>query len=435
MKTDRKLFEIILLLIIASFVIFYKFNEVPKKLSQDEVAFARLAISLDKHPYISYSREATGHSTLYFYFILASFKIFGENNFALRFPAALFGLFAVLLLYLVLSRIDFSKFVKLKNKFLNQKLIFFAPIVISLFPFIISFLFLSTRWFFNFARFSFEVTFLITLELLSIFFFFWFKENKKTLSLLFSSLFAGLAFHSYYPGRIFFILPLIFLFLEKSKNRLKYILLYLLILFFVTLPLTTYLVFNPDIRVGQQLYILNPDVSIVQKIMITGLNTIKLFFMFNFWGDLNGRHNYPGKPIFNPVQIAFLTTGFIYLILNLKKNFYNQFFLSYFILSLIPALLTYSLENPNLLRTMTALLPVVYFTGLGIFFLINSRINSKIIFIINLLIILLLFFASFLYDVRSYFRYQPKVFDSAFEVNGRLKRILDLNLWEKTGLF
>ena len=155
--------------------------------------------------------------------------------------------------------------------------------------------------------------------------------------------------------------------------------------------------------------------------------------MFNLDGDLNGRHNYPGKAIFNPVVGAFFLLGFLVTVLHLK-NFYNHFFFMYFIISLIPALFTYPIENPNYLRTYTAVVPSLYFVGNGLTYLLQSEQKSKMLLLGTIVLLLVLFALSSLYDIRTYFHYQRIVFNKSFELNGTIQRILNLKLWEKTGL-
>jgi len=99
----KKIFGLILVGLLASVFIFYKFPNLPKYLAYDEVQFSQLALSLKNKPYIAYSPLATGHSTLYFYIILFSFNIFGITNFALRFPAAIFGVLSVIIFYLIMK--------------------------------------------------------------------------------------------------------------------------------------------------------------------------------------------------------------------------------------------------------------------------------------------------------------------------------------------
>ena len=200
----KKILPLIFVGLLASILIFYKFPNLPKYLAFDEVEFAKLALSLDNKPYIAYSTLATGHSTLYFYIILLSFNIFGVTNFALRLPAAIFGILSAIMFYLVIQmsfRADPSADRGVEKS--SKRSLDFARD--DLMPFLLTIIFLTSRWFFNFARFSFEATFLLFLELVSIYF----LISKK--SLFISGLFAGFAFLSYTPGRIFFLLPLSFI--------------------------------------------------------------------------------------------------------------------------------------------------------------------------------------------------------------------------------
>ena len=131
----RRIVEISILFIISLLLIFYQFNQIPKNLSYDEVEFARLALHLDKVPYTPYSPLATGHSTLYFYIILFSFKLFGITSFALRIPSAVFGFLNVFLVYAIMKKIFNDK---------NDSFI----------PFLLAFVFVTLRWYFISLLFS-----------------------------------------------------------------------------------------------------------------------------------------------------------------------------------------------------------------------------------------------------------------------------------------
>lgn len=406
----RTAIEIFLVVFISCFVIFYKFNQVPQKISFDEAEFTNLALSLNNKNYTPYSELATGHSTLYFYVLLASFKTLGVNNFALRFPSALFGLINVVLVYLI-ARVVFEK---------NSRI-----------PFLITFIFVAMRWYFSFARFSFEATFLLFLELFSIYFLFIYQTHKNLrILLIISSLFAGLAFLSYYPGRIFILLPLLFLFANSDKSALKQDLLYYLIIFaLVTFPLTSYLLTHKDIRFQEQLFLTDNKLSISTKIEYLKQNINKSVLMFNIRGDMNGRHNYPGKPMLNPIEGIFFIFG-LFITIFLSKISYGKFFLFYFFISILPLLFTYPIENPNSLRSFTAILPIVFFIGNGFAYLFQKIKELKISFYFAYLGFLFIFLFSFIYNLRTYFYYEPKVFKQAFDLNQKLDTILKLKLWE-----
>lgn len=401
----RKIFfQKIVLILLSSFLIFYKFNQIPKNLAFDEVEFAKLALSLAKKPYTPYSNLATGHSTLYFYIILLSFKIFGVNRFGLRFPAALFGVLNVLLFYLILRLT------------INKRFSFFLSLV-----------FLTSRWYFNFARFSFEATFLLFLELLSVYYFFQFLKKETKIDLILSGFFAGLAFNSYLPGRIFFLLPLGFLVLRLIRRRnsknLHQLILFTLIFILLIFPLGSYLFGHPDVRFQQLFFPANSQESFQRKTEFLLTNVKKVILMFNIKGDVNGRHNYPEKPALNPILGLFFVVGF-FLSLKNYRNFYHQFFLFYFFISLLPSLLVYPWENPNMLRTFTVIPSVVFFVGCTVEFLLadlkmGRKYKNYLVFFVFLLLVL-----SSIYEIRTYFKYQAKVFEDAFKVKGELKRQL-----------
>jgi len=414
----RKIFPIIILALISAFLIFYRFTDIPKYLSFDEVEFTKLALSLDNKPYIPYSQFATGHSTLYFYILLASLKTFGINTFALRFPAAIFGILSVIVFYLIMKKV-----------FDKQKL--FTTYYLLPTSFILTCILLSSRWFLNFARFSFEATFLLFLELTSIYFLisFWREKRSQNIFLIISGLFAGFAFLSYTPGRIFFLLPMGFLFLtmkQWNSETIKRIFLFLISFLIITTPLTSYLLTNKDTRIDQQFFLKNSEMTFNEKIDGLWKNISSTALMFNIKGDSNGRHNYPNKPTLNPILGILFIIG---LIISIKdfKNLYNKLFLLYFFISIFPALMTYPWENPNMLRTYTVLPSVIYFIGQAIIILctiVHKITNNKVFeYLILTTFYLILVFSCF-YELRTYFKYQSIVFDQSFEIKLPLEKAI-----------
>jgi len=383
MKIKNIIFPLLVFLS-ASFLIFYQFPFIPQHLAFDEVEFAKLALSLEKTSYTPYSPLATGHSTLYFYILLASLKIFGINTFALRLPSAIFGVFSVLVFYFILKII-----------YKNNK------VITPTFLLIIILIFLSSRWFLNFSRFSFEATFLLFLELTSIYFLLLAeKENtpmanflrlgmsfnkiekgthlsqknlpssKLNIYLILSGIFTGLAYNSYTPGRIFFLLPLVFLVIFYLKNLKLKILYFLLPFIIITTPLNLYLLTNKDTRVDQLFFWKNHEMTVNQKITGTIENISSISQMFFLKGDLNGKHNYPGKPALNPFIFLLFFSGLLISLFNLKNPF-NFLFLGYFFLSIFPSLAIYPWENPSMLRTFTTIPSTVYFISVTLYHLFS----------------------------------------------------------------
>lgn len=395
----NKWLTLFIFVIVSIAVIFFKFNTIPENLTFDEVEFAKLALSLDKLPYTPYSEMATGHSTLYFYILLQSFKIFGVGNFALRFPAAFFGIAGALMFFLLMTRV-FKK---------NHMLIFALAI-----------LFVTSRWYFNFARFSFEATFLLFLELASMSILI--NPKRTVLSITLSGLFAGLAFNSYTPGRFFFVVPLIYIFfvyLNNKRELIKNMLTFVLPFIIVILPLTIYLVSHQDSRVDKLFFWKNHEMTLTEKVSGTIQNIGSVSSMFVYKGDMSGKHNYPGKPALNPLIGLLFIVGLAISLKNLK-NLNNKVFLTYFFISLLPSLMIYPWENPNMLRTFTAIPSVIYFSGVAL----TTIFEKKKYLPYFMATIILLTVGSAIYELRTYFIYQARVFPSAFETKPTLEESL-----------
>jgi hypothetical protein len=242
-------------------------------------------------------------------------------------------------------------------------------------------------------------------------------DKKRWWLLVLTAIFSGIAFNSYQPGRIFFLLPLIFLVIKKIKLK-RIVGLYLIPFIIVILPMSIILLSNPqnDIRFNQQFFLKNSSLSLGKKISFLTENVKSTTLMFFTKGDMNGQHNYTGKPALNPVMTSFLIIGLLVAIAGFR-NTSHLFFLIYFFIGAIPTILTYPWENPNMLRTYTMLPSIVYFIGLAVMFLyafIRKKFRKLIVMYFILVTVLLAI--SVLYELRTYFVYQPLVFRQAFDV-------------------
>lgn len=429
---NRSFFSILLPLVIfvmSCILIFYQFSLIPKKTTFDEVEFAKLAILLQKQPPAPYSSYATGHATLYFYIISFLFALLSPSLFSLRLTSAVCGVINPLLLYFIFTFI-FSKNTK-SSSFVLFRISDFGFRISSFLPFLLSLVFLSMRWYFNFARFGFEVTFLLCLELTSLLWMFRYFENKKNRYLILAGVFAGLAYNSYQPGRMFVLVPLFLFFLKSFRFPLKsYIgqnkknlMLFLIPFFVIILPLVIYLQIHKDIRFYQQFYPDNHEMTLSQKNEYFVRNLQSTLGIFLVRGDVNGRHNYPNKPALNPILGVFFLGGLIIACIKWKDNI-NAVFLLWFLISLIPTLVTYPWENPNMLRTFTVIPSVVYFIGLSISNLLLFFEKQKTRQIAVMIGLCILFAFSSFYEIRTYFVHQVPVFENAFEAEHSLNYYL-----------
>lgn len=411
---------IIVLVAVGLCIIFYQFTYIPKQTTYDEIEFTKLALSLEGKPYTPYSPLATGHATVYFYLLLFSMKLFGITLLGLRLPSALFGLCNTILIFFVLQ-------LALKMAFRSNSSMF-----IQFFSFIGALLFTTTRWYFNFARFGFEGTFILFLELFSLLFLFLFAHSKQKKWLIGAGFFTGLAYNSYQPGRLFFIIPVVFLlsffYVElKKKNiiffrkTLSYFSSFLIPFLVLILPLTLYLFQHQDVRMYQLFYPANTEMTIEEKLQSLSKNIQSTTLMFSIRGDVSGRHNYPNKPALNPVVSLLFVVGMTLSFFRFREQT-SQLFLIYFFLSLLPTLLTYPWENPNMLRTITTLPSIIYFSTISLIFIFNimKKIRGISHFFVSIFLFMIVGISAF-YDIRTYFVYQVPVFSEAFEAVHPLK--------------
>src|SRR3972149_8633670 len=114
-KTTVFLFLIILL---SSFLRFYKIDKIPPSLTWDEVSLGYNAYSIsetlrDEHgrflPHDYFAAFGNYKPPLYIYADVLPIKIFGLNEFAVRFPSALAGVLAVLVAYFLVMEMFASR--------------------------------------------------------------------------------------------------------------------------------------------------------------------------------------------------------------------------------------------------------------------------------------------------------------------------------------
>ncbi len=413
----NKIFHIVFLIIISTILIFYKFDQIPKGLAHDENELARVAFNLENRPFTPFINVADGHGTPYFYILLASFKTFGVNQFALRLPSRIFGIAGIVLFYLIISLV-YKKKVPLTSYFLL----------------LTSILLLTSRWYLHFVRISLETPFLLFLELFSLYLLLLYLDKKHCIFLILSGIFAGLAFNSYQPGRIFLFLPVVVLLMKKINIKTT-VLYFLIPCVICILPMGFVLLTHPqnDVRFNEQFFLKNSSLSIQQKVGFLTNNIKSTSLMFFTQGDVNGQHNYTGKPSLNPILSSLFILGLIVSFINWKK-YSNLLFIVYFILAIIPTLLTYPWENPNMLRTYTALPAIVYFISQSIIFMyqfFRKHVQRLLPFLLILIIIVI--GTSTFYELRTYFVYQPLVFKQSFDVPDYLpiirKNALRDDLW------
>lgn len=86
--------------------------------------------------------------------------------------------------------------------------------------------------------------------------------------------------------------------------------------------------------------------------------------MFHIMGDRNGRHNLPGAPMLDPITGILFGLGLVIAVRYWRRR-ENFFFVTAFLLGLLPAILTVTFEAPQSLRSIGVVPSVAYFAALG----------------------------------------------------------------------
>jgi 4-amino-4-deoxy-L-arabinose transferase-like glycosyltransferase len=391
MNFQKSTLSLALILFIAFFFRFYQLFLIPPGLYPDVAINGNEAFfSLKNKDFKVFYPENYGREGLMMWLIALSFKIFGVSIFSIRVVAATIGILTVLGLYL------------LAKELFHQEKIFAEKI--ALFS---SFLLAVSFWHTNFSRIGFRVILLPFVLVFSFYFLFKAIRKKSTFDSILAGIFFGLGFYTYTSFRMaVLILPFIFIpfwFLYKREGLQKKFLLlalyFLLLTFFVALPIGIYFLKNPQDFISRA-----TPVSIFKA-----ENPIKEFLkslilhlgMFNFHGDPNWRHNFGGKPmLFWPVGILFLIGFFLSIneLIRYRKNKNLSLAISHlllvvwFFVMLLPGILTRE-GLPHSLRVAGTIPPAFIFSGLGAFWVyqfLEKKLKNKLI--LNALLISFLFF-------------------------------------------
>jgi len=378
---NKKLSIIIILLIvlaIASFFRLWQLSVIPPGLYPDVAMNGNDAINaLRTDSFKVFYPENNGREGLFINLIALSFSIFGPSIWSMKIVAAIFGILAVLGLYLVTKEI-----------FLNTALEAKAEGIALLSSFFLAVSF----WHTLFSRIGFRAIMVPFILVFGIYFILKGFRTKKLSDFIIAGIFWGAGFYTYIAFRMAVIILAAIFFLKiidyfkNNKPEIRWswwwdkilikdgwwkVKIFLLVIFLVALPIGIYFLQHPQDFIGRA-----AGVSVFQQ-----QNPIKALFlslaihlgMFNFHGDGNWRHNFAGFPMLPwPVGILFLIGFFLsinYLIKSIKIKDYSLFTIScllfaWFFAMLLPGVLTYE-GIPHALR-IVGVIPIVYiFVALG----------------------------------------------------------------------
>jgi 4-amino-4-deoxy-L-arabinose transferase-like glycosyltransferase len=390
----------------------------PDEASQGYAAYSLLQTGKDEWgvswPLTSFRAFADYRAPLQTYLIIPSIAIFGLNEFAVRFPSALFGTLAILAVYLLANKLFSNKSLVIRNSSLDIGVIAAAMIAIS-------------PWHIQFSRTALEANF--TSFLFPFGLYLLLRGLEKPKALLFAALVFGLDLYSYLAAKLFIPLFLIgfaiFYRRELAKVNRKFLALAATIFLLFAAPIYLDTLFGPGNTRGKDLIITNlskenlDEISQIQYLsplnrispQITRILTNKLTFIIDkfvenylsylslpFWFTEGGRETtysvIPGRGLLYFWMIIPVSAGLFYL---LSKHRELRLILLWLMLGIIPAALTKEGYRPNRAASLLTLWELVAAVGAFYWLTKLSQNHRKIILYVSGVIIVV-FSASYLYD-------------------------------------
>lgn len=415
---------LILILCLASVLRLWQIGQTPPSLDWDEVALGYNAYSLMLTGKDEYGKafpvvlESFGDykPALYTYLIIPFLPFFDLSSVAVRLPAALIGIAAVLLTY-----------------FLAKELMKRTDIAL-----VSSFLLAVSPWHVQLSRVAFESGVGMAFNLAGILFFL--KGLKKPVLLGISMVFFSLSIYTYQSEKLFVPLLLAILIAVYWKKITsiprKYSLTAAFLLIIISFPITYFTFTNQNglarakgVSIFSDTFgLLQRNVKILERDKINHDYIGQIFdnrrvvyaktiiqgylshFDLNWWfitGDAVNRHHAPQMGLMYIIELPFLLIGFYFLLFNIFFTIDKRTKLLLIIWILMtPISASFTTGVPHAVRTLNFLPSFQIITALGLvtaYFLINKKLKSTKIKLTVLIFVSLIFLFNFIFYLNQYF--------------------------------
>lgn len=395
MKKNHKII-FILILLLAGVLRFYRLGQIPSSLNWDEISHGYNAYSLLQTgkdqwgvswPLFNFRAYGDYPTAANLYLTIPFIKYLGLTAFAVRLPAAIFGLIFVIFVYL------FAKIF-----FKNEDIALITAFITAISP-----------WTVFPSRAVFQSNLSQTFIIMGLYFFF--SGLKKPKSLILSALFFGISLYSYHNARLIIplLIPVLIYFysaaLQKIFTAHRFIIFFSSLLFLLFLIPNLLNLFSPESTARNRwVGIINPNsINLIneKRRLFTGpqiinlaLNnkvvyflqsiTVNYFDLLNplplfFRGSENYQFNPPNTGLIFLIFLPFFYFGLIKFIINSRHDLNYLVFMVMFFICLFPAAVT-SGDYPSI--RATAALPFYFIFIAGA---VASIKNKKIILLIVLI--------------------------------------------------
>lgn len=422
---------LILVIFLGFFLRFYQLGVNPAVFNRDEAA-----IGYNAYTILTTGRDEFGiklplafrsfgdyKMPLYIYLVVPYFKLFGVNEFAVRFPSAFFGSLTILLIYLLV-------FVISKNK----KTALISALLLAITPFHI-----------HYSRLAFEANVALFLFFFGIYLFI--AGLKKSLLLIFSSIAFTLSLFCYFTP-YFLILPFILILtffyyreVRGQKNKAFFILFMIMTIIGFLVALKTTIMANQaktnitifkDQKIWEEMAKSRAEHGVNQGLLLKLYDNKYLFYgkeflrnyLLSFSSDFlffrGGNHPWHRIPQIGNlylIDLLFLILG-VYAIFK-KGNLKEYLFPAFFLLSPIPSAIT--TDAPHTTRLLTFFIIFLILSAYGITFILEKVKFKKM----AVLLISFIYLYSFGFFLQAYFIHFPKDISTLW-LPGIKNKVLDV---------
>jgi len=356
--------EAVLLVAVLGLAVFmrtFRLLEIPSGVFFDEAMNGLEAAQiLEQNVHPLWSDELSGRPTLHLHILAVVFRFLGVNERAMRLVSAVAGTVTVFALWLF-ARHLFDRWVALLAAF------FLAV----------------ARWHVNYSRIAFEAILHPLLQLLAFYFLFRGLHSRKLRHFFLSGLCLGVGLYTYISFRLVPFVIVVFLFYKVVSQRsfIKDYWAGVLLLFLTTVIITSPLVVfawqNPE-RFTSRLQEVSLFAEMQRDKSYQPLikSVVGYLLMFNYQGDRNPVLNLSGEPALSFVPAMFFVLGLGRAVFRIRKERY-LFLLLWFVVSLLPGVLTHSIESPHGTRVIGAAPVVCLLAALAAVRLAESLINPS----------------------------------------------------------
>jgi 4-amino-4-deoxy-L-arabinose transferase-like glycosyltransferase len=370
----------------------YKIAEIPVSVYWDEASIGYNAYSVatdlkdewgDKLP-LHFRAFGEFKLPVYIYSVAVFVKAIGLNEYAVRFPAVLYSLGTIVIVYLLVKKITEKE----------------GPAILS--AFILSF----SPWFFIFSRTGYEATAGLFFFFLSTYLFLFIDKYKYLIPV--SVIGFILSFYSYNSFRIIIPIWLVILFIYKFHNtnvlKKNWFPILISVLLFGLSLIPVYRLYKYDSGGARFAQV---EISSKTDFVRNYFSHFSPQFLF-ITGDTNPRSQIPGHGQLYWFELPLILVG-VFAILRSKKIFY---FIPLVMLLLAPIPAALTKESPHALRALLAAPSFAIISAFGAYFLKD---NFKKFGVVIFLAVVIAYYLSFELYIQDFIVKYPTQSASAWQ--------------------